>query len=48
VLEAWDDMNHDFQMFGYRVPQSREALRRFGEVIEERVRREKQSTTVIA
>lgn len=33
TLESWADMNHDFQMFGSRVPQSAEALRRLGEVI---------------
>jgi acetyl esterase/lipase len=33
VLDSWADMNHDFQMFGYQVPQSAEALRRLGEVI---------------
>jgi len=36
-LEVWADMNHDFQAFGYDVPQSAEALRRFGEVIAERL-----------
>jgi len=39
VLETWEDMNHDFQMFGPDVPQSAEALRRLGEVIHARVRR---------
>lgn len=38
VLESWEDMNHDFQMFGKYVPQSAEALRRLGEVIGTRVR----------
>lgn len=37
VLESWDDMNHDFQMFGRYVLQSAEALRHLGEVIETRV-----------
>lgn len=37
VLESWDDMNHNFQMFGNQVPQSAEALRRLGEVIHEHV-----------
>ncbi len=32
-LDAWDDMNHDFQLFGPDAPQSAEALRRTGEVI---------------
>ncbi len=36
-LEIWPDMNHDFQAFGYDVPQSGEALRRIGEVIAERL-----------
>ena len=38
TLESWEDMNHDFQMFGMEAPQSAEALRRIGEVIGERVR----------
>jgi epsilon-lactone hydrolase len=37
VLESWDHMNHDFQLFGPRVPQSAEALRRISEVIDRRV-----------
>lgn len=39
ALESWPDMNHVFQMFGYDAPQSAEALRRIGEVIDLRVRR---------
>ena len=38
VLESWADMPHDFQIFGPDAPQSAEALRRIGEVIEARVR----------
>ena len=37
TLDAWDDMNHDFQMFGPDAPQSAEALRRIGQVIEARL-----------
>jgi monoterpene epsilon-lactone hydrolase len=37
VLESWDDMNHDFQMFGRLAPQSVQAFRRIGEVIEGRM-----------
>jgi monoterpene epsilon-lactone hydrolase len=37
VLESWEDMNHVFQMFGEGAEQSREALRRIGEVIGSRV-----------
>lgn len=37
-LESWANMNHDFQMFGNYVPQSAEALRRLGAVIEARMR----------
>jgi acetyl esterase/lipase len=33
TLDAWDDMNHAFQLFGPDAPQSAEALRRIGEVI---------------
>jgi len=38
VLETWEDMNHDFQLFGPNAPQSAGALRRLGEVIDARVR----------
>ena len=38
VLETWEDMNHDFQLFGPEVPQSAEALRRIGEVVNARTR----------
>jgi epsilon-lactone hydrolase len=38
VLETWEDMNHIFQMFGRYVPQSAEALRRLGEVVDTQVR----------
>ena len=37
VLETWEDMNHDFQIFGPESPQSVDALRRVGEVIEARI-----------
>lgn len=30
TLDIWPTMNHDFQMFGYHAPQSREALQRIG------------------
>lgn len=38
VLETWEDMGHDFQMFGPDAPQSAEALRRIGEVIDHRIK----------
>jgi len=38
VLQTWPDMNHVFQMFGPDSPQSAEALRRIGQVIDEKVR----------
>lgn len=41
VLEAWDDMTHDFQMFGADSPQSAQALQRIGQVVEGRVRGQK-------
>lgn len=44
-LEIWPDMNHDFQAFGYDVPQSREALRRIGEVIAKRLSMVTQKTS---
>lgn len=46
VLEAWEDMNHVFQMFGPDAPQSAEALRRIGEVIDLRLRKRKKMETV--
>ena len=38
TLESWADMNHVFQIFGRYVPQSSEALRRLGQVIDTKVR----------
>jgi acetyl esterase/lipase len=46
VLESWADMNHDFQVFGYEAPQSTEALRRLGEVIDQHVREPKPTPTL--
>jgi epsilon-lactone hydrolase len=46
VLDTWEDMNHVFQMFGPDVPQSAEALRRIGEVIDVRLRGEKKKEPV--
>jgi epsilon-lactone hydrolase len=46
VLETWENMTHDFQMFGLDSPQSAEALRRIGQVIEVRVRGQKNMETV--
>jgi monoterpene epsilon-lactone hydrolase len=45
LLESWEDMNHNFQMFGSRVPQSVEALRRIGEVINSCARKYQSSGT---
>jgi acetyl esterase/lipase len=39
VLDTWPEMNHDFQAFGDDVPQSAEAIRRIGGVIQTRLRR---------
>ena len=41
TLDVWDNMNHDFQMFGPDAPQSTEALRRIGEVIGRRAHSER-------
>ncbi|HTT23928.1 MAG TPA: alpha/beta hydrolase [Candidatus Sulfotelmatobacter sp.] len=41
IFDSWEDMNHDFQIFGPALAQSTEALRRLGEVVELRVRRPK-------
>ncbi len=47
VLETWPSMNHDFQAFGYDVPQSAEAIRRIGAVIASRIPRIQKQPTVI-
>jgi acetyl esterase/lipase len=44
VLETWEDMTHVFQMFGLDAPQSADALRRIGQVIDVRVREKKMET----
>jgi len=46
VLETWEDMTHVFQMFGFDSPQSSEALRRLGQVIDGRVRGQKNMEAV--
>ena len=46
VLESWEDMTHNFQIFGPEAPQSADALRRIGEVIDARVRGRKRKETV--
>jgi acetyl esterase/lipase len=38
-LDVWRHMNHDFQAFGDIIPESREALNRVGQVIDENVNR---------
>lgn len=38
VLESWRDMPHIFQVFGPDAPESDQALKRIGQVIDERVR----------
>ena len=35
-LEVWPNMTHDFQAFGDIIPESKEALRRIGEVVRDR------------
>jgi acetyl esterase/lipase len=47
VLETWENMNHDFQMFGLDSPQSAEALRRIGQVIDVRVRKQKNNMEAV-
>ena len=46
ILEGWEDMTHDFQIFGQDVPQSADALRRIGEVIAARVRARERTETI--
>lgn len=48
VLDTWEDMNHDFQIFGTKVPQSAEALGRIGEVIDSRLRGQLRTEAVSA
>ncbi len=38
VLETWEDMTHDFQLFGLDSPPSADALRKIGQVIDVRIR----------
>ena len=38
VLETWEDMTHDFQLFGLDSPPSVDALKRISQVIDARVR----------
>jgi epsilon-lactone hydrolase len=45
TLDAWDDMNHDFQMFGPDAPQSAAALRRIGDVIAAQLRSPERSVS---
>jgi len=47
VLETWGNMTHDFQLFGLDSPPSAEALRRFGQVIDERVRGQKNNMETV-
>ena len=37
VFDTWEDMNHDFQIFGSDAPQSSAALRKIGDVINARL-----------
>jgi acetyl esterase/lipase len=48
VLETWDDMNHNFQMFGRDSPQSVEALWKIGQAIDVRVRGKRYTAGVVA
>ena len=47
VLESWEDMNHVFQLLGRYVPQSAEALKRLGEVVDAQVRESKKTKIVL-
>lgn len=38
ILDTWDEMTHDFQLFGPACPQSAPALQRIGDMIDRRVR----------
>jgi len=46
VLDAWEYMTHDFQLFGLDSPPSAEALHRIGQVIELKVFGQKNTETV--
>jgi monoterpene epsilon-lactone hydrolase len=43
VLDTWDEMTHDFQLFGPDSPQSAKALLRIGQMIDVRVRGAKET-----
>jgi len=47
VLETWEDMPHDFQMFGLDSPHSAKALERIGQVIEANVRGQKKKKETV-
>jgi epsilon-lactone hydrolase len=46
ILESWEDMTHDFQLFGLDSPPSADALRRIGHVIDARLRGQEKEGTV--
>ncbi len=48
ILESWEDMPHDFQIFGLDSPPSAEALRRIAAVVDVRVRGQKHRESVRA
>ena len=48
VLEAWEDMNHDFQIFAPEVPQSAAAVRRIGAVVEARMEGQPRTEVIAA
>lgn len=46
ILEGWEEMTHDFQLFGLDSPPSADALRRIGRVIDARLRGQEKEGTV--
>jgi len=46
VLETWEDLTHDFQLFGLDSPPSADALRRIEQVIELKVLGQKNTETI--
>ncbi len=48
TLEAWENMPHDFQMFGPDSPQSGAALRRIGQVVDVTVRDQKKNMETVS
>jgi acetyl esterase/lipase len=47
ALEEWKKMNHVFQAYGSFTPQSKEALKRIGEVIQQAMSVQKRGANTV-